>query len=253
MNESFPSVFEVYAHEYDLITNAAPRAPHHAAEVAAMIARFAPASVLDAGCATGLTTLLFARQGVAAVGLDRSPRILAVARQTRCPEGLPISYRRGTFEDLPKSLRNRFDLVVCLANAIAGVGTVARLNLALRNFSAALRPGGHLVLQMLNFAVVKENTLLPVKATHNDGLVYERFSERRGKTLAIYVTRADFSRTPPTFEVFRHSFGSFTPEQVTGSIARAGFTDLARFGDLLFTRRFSRRSRDLVIAARRPA
>jgi len=38
-----PSAFEVYADEYDLITNAAARETHHAREVQAMIDRFHPA------------------------------------------------------------------------------------------------------------------------------------------------------------------------------------------------------------------
>ncbi len=56
------SAFEKYAHEYDLITNAAQREKYHQKEVDALIARFRPRSVLDAGCASGLTAMLFARR-----------------------------------------------------------------------------------------------------------------------------------------------------------------------------------------------
>jgi ubiquinone/menaquinone biosynthesis C-methylase UbiE len=248
-----PSIFDVYAHEYDLITNAAQREKYHAREVTAIIERFRPNRVLDAGCASGLTTLLFARAGVEAVGIDRSKPILKTARETRWQPDLPIEFKYASFERLPQSMNQSFNLVVCLANAISGVDTIANLNRTLRNFHRVLRPGGQLVLQMLNYAAIKENTLFPIKATENSGIVYERFSERQGRSLFIYASRADFTQDPPKFEIFRHRFDNFEVEQVHRSMQRAGFAHIHKFGDLLFTRRFGKRSRDLVITGRRPS
>lgn len=253
MRKKQSSVFEVYAHEYDLITNAAAREKFHAKEVEAVIKRFGPSSVLDAGCASGLTTLLFARRGVTAVGIDRSRPILKTARETRGDKDLPITFKYASFEKLPKAMHRSFDLVVCLANSISGVDTTANLRATLRNFLAVLNPGGHLVLQMLNYAAVEEHALMPIKATSNDGIVYERFSERRGKSLFIYVTRADFSKSPPGLEIFRHRFDNFSPEQVEKAIRAAGFERIRKFGNLLFDKRFSKKARDLVITARRPS
>ena len=252
MTKRQPSVFEVYAHEYDLITNAAQREKNHAKEVAAIIDRFKPTRVLDAGCATGLTTLLFARSGIGAVGIDRSRPILKTARQTRGHKSLPIEFKQARFEQLPKSMTETFDLVVCLANSISGVDTIANLNQTLRNFYRVLRPGGHLVLQMLNYAAIKNETLFPIKATENNGVVYERFSERQGKSLFIYVSRADFNAKPPKLEVFRHQFDNFEVEQVQRSVHRAGFAYIRKFGDLQFSKRFGKKSRDLVITGKKP-
>ncbi|HVP07362.1 MAG TPA: hypothetical protein VMS71_05920, partial [Candidatus Acidoferrum sp.] len=70
------SFFEIYANEYDWLTDAASREKNHERELAAIIERYRPTSVLDAGCATGLTAMLFARNGVRAVGLDRSKAML---------------------------------------------------------------------------------------------------------------------------------------------------------------------------------
>jgi len=246
------SVFEVYAHEYDLITNAAQREAYHVREVAALIERFKPKSVLDAGCASGLTTLLFARQGVEAVGIDRSRAILETAQQTRGNTKLPVSFCYADFTKLPKRMHGQFDMVACLANAISGVGSVANLRQSIENFYAVLAPGGTLVLQMLNYAAIKADTLMPIKATENNGIVYERFSERQGKSLFIYVTRADFAAKPPKFEVFRHQFDNFSPEQVERAVRQAGFEQVQKYADLHVKKLFGVRSRDLVITARRP-
>lgn len=246
-----PSVFEKYAHEYDLITNAAQREKYHQKEIDTLIARFNPSSVLDAGCASGLTAMLFARRGVEAVGLDCSRRMIEVAREKYDSAKLPLSFRVGNFERLAKNMHSKFDLVVCLANSISGVSSVAGVRQTLRNFHAVLKPGGWLVLQMLNYASMKEGTLFPIRATANDGIIYERFSERRGKRLSVYVSRLDLKKSPQQFEVFRHDFDNYDLTFVHRSMAQVGFQRVSKFSDLYLKKRFARSSRDLVLIGQR--
>ena len=247
-----PSVFEVYAHEYDLITNAAQRVKPHSKEVAALIKKFKPENVLDAGCASGLTALLFAEEGVEAVGLDRSRPMLKVANETRGKLRDNLSFCYGDFISLSKKLHNKFDLVVCLANSISGVGSTANLRKSLANFRAVLKPGGTLVLQMLNYLAIKEGVLFPIKATENKGIVYERFSERRGNQMFVYVTRLDLNQNPHKYEIFRHEFDNFEVGQVLKAFERVKFGDIKKYGDLLLSKRFTKSSRDLIVTARRP-
>lgn len=246
------SFFDLYAREYDALTNAAARVQGHQKEVAALTARFHPTSVLDAGCATGLTSGLFAESGVATIGLDRSSAMLEVAREKFDGKGLPVSFRSGRFEALPKSLNQRFDLVVCLANSISGVGSVAKLNAALCGFCRVLSPGGTLVLQLLNVDAIREGEIMPVRATHQAGILYLRFMERIGMKTILHIVRVDQNAAPPTFEPFRNESEQFSRSQVERSLRKAGFRDLRAYGDLMLRRRFGRRSRDLVFAAKRP-
>jgi glycine/sarcosine N-methyltransferase len=251
MRKSNQSFFDIYPHEYDALTNAAARVKPHRKEVAAMIKRFKPACVLDAGCATGLTSRLFAERSIATVGLDRSKAMVELARANNLYSSRLLSFMSGHFERLPKRLNGRFDLIVCLANSITGVGTLANLRKAARGFFASLKPGGHLVLQMLNYASIKEGQVMPIKATHEGNIVYERFSERQSRRLYVYVTRLDLSRRPLELEVFRHEMDNFSPNEMDASLRQAGFKSLKRFGDLLFKKRYSRSCRDLVVTAKR--
>lgn len=246
-----PSVFEKYAHEYDLITNAAQRESYHRKEIDALIAHFNPSSVLDAGCASGLTAMLFARRGVEAVGLDCSRRMIEVAREKYDSAKLPLSFRVGNFERLPRNMHSKFDLVVCLANSISGVSSVAGVRQTLKNFHAVIKPGGWLVLQMLNYSSMKEGTLFPIRATANHGIIYERFSERRGKRLSVYVSRLDLKKSPQQFEVFRHDFDNYDLTLVRQLVAQAGFDRVSKFSDLYLKKQFTRSSRDLVLIGQR--
>lgn len=252
-NDSNRSFFEVYAHEYDLLTNAEVRRQGHVREVEAIIERTDPQRVLDAGCATGLTARLFADRGIEATGLDRSPRMIELARDGGQSSGPPLTFTVGEFEKLPVEFNERFDLVVCLANAITGVRTVVGLRRALTGFHRVLEPGGHLVIQMLNYLAVEEGVLRPIKASRYSDLVYERFNERRGRKVTMYVTRADFGQEPANLEVFRHVMDSFDIDVMIDEVERAGFDRAKRFGNLRMTKRFSKQSPDLVMLTRRPA
>ncbi len=245
------SVFEKYAHEYDLITNADQRVKYHAKEVNAIIKMFKPESVLDAGCATGLTSMLFAKEGIKTVGLDRSRKMLAVAKGKYQDSGYPLTFSYGEFEKLSKKFHNKFDLVVCLANSISGVHTEAELWKTFSNFNSVLKPGGHLVLQMLNYVTLEEGKLFPIKATNNNGLVYVRYSERHRKKFFVYVVRIDTNQTPPAFEVFRHDFDNFSVSEVTRVLKSCKFSKAQKYSDLLLTKKYTKTSRDLIITVQK--
>jgi ubiquinone/menaquinone biosynthesis C-methylase UbiE len=241
------SVFEEYAHEYDLITNAKAREKHHAKEVQALLQKFKPESVLDAGCASGLTAALFAQQGITAVGLDRSRRMIAVSKKKYGGAKLPVSFRYGSFEALPKTMTGRFDLVVCLANSISGVGTIANLRKSIRNFYRVLRPGGTLVLQALNYASMKDGDIMPIRATQQGKIGYLRYARRRGSGLEISVVRLDFSTRPFRFEPFVHEFDNFAPAQLIEAMKKAAPAKIVRYGDLLLSSPFRKSSRDIIL------
>ena len=252
-NKTDISVFEKYAHEYDLMTNARQREQSHDKEVAAIVSRFSPESVLDAGCATGLTSALFARRGIETVGMDRSQKMLTVARKKYESSGYPLRFQFGHFEKLPKTLFNKFDLVVSLANSISGVHTLKELYAAFSNFHKALIPGGSVVIQILNYTGWKENELRPIRVTDNDGLVHIRFSERQGRKFHVYVIRLDNRDAEPTFEVFRHYFDNFSATEVTRILREVGFKRIQKYADLKFSEKFGKTSRDLVVTATRRA
>lgn len=242
------SFFEIYAHEYDFLTNAPQRKVSHKKEIDALIKIFQPKSVLDAGCATGLTSTLFAESGIATKGVDRSRPMIKMAKENYgASENL--SFHAASFEKLPKSFYEKFDVVVCLANSISGVGSLHNLSNALKGFYNSLKPGGVLVLQMLNYISIVDGEFLPIRATKNDKIIYQRFSERRGKRLYIYVNRLDTSKDPIQFEMFRHEFENFTPAEVISILKRTQFRKIKKYADLFLSKKFGRLSRDLVLTA----
>ena len=245
------SFFDLYAQEYDFLTDAPSREVGHRKEVERLIEQFKPRSVLDAGCATGLTSRLFAELGVNTVGLDRSRKMIDFARDRNRDLSLPLKFQLGHFERLPKQFDGRFDLIVCLANAIAGLDTLSNLKTACRKFWRALSPGGVLVIQALNLASLRDGETFPIKVTRNEGIVYVRFARRSGNLFELNVVRLDLDSQPIKQEPFTHVFDNFSVSEVQRAVSQAGFGQIQRFGNLLMTKRFGVKSRDLVLIAHR--
>jgi 2-polyprenyl-3-methyl-5-hydroxy-6-metoxy-1,4-benzoquinol methylase len=75
-----------------------------------LVARYAPATVLDAGCGTGRVAIELARRGVSVVGVDADPSMIATAR-SRAPE---LRWIECSLVDL--ALDEQFELVVMAGN-----------------------------------------------------------------------------------------------------------------------------------------
>lgn len=245
------SFFEIYANEYDFLTNAVEREKYHSKEIASLIKQFKPEKVLDAGCASGLTSYLFAKEGIQTVGIDRSRPMLKVANDKYYQFSDKLTFKYANFEKIPKQMHGKFDLLVCLANSISGAGSLNNLIKSLKNFNHCLTNDGTLVLQLLNYYSIKDGEFLPIKATRNGNIYYQRFSERRGKRLFIYVNRLDVSKEPLDYEMFRHEFENFDQKEILHALKSAGFNTIKKYADLYLKKPFTASCRDLVIVAKK--
>jgi ubiquinone/menaquinone biosynthesis C-methylase UbiE len=97
-------------------------------------------SLLDVACGTG-KHLKYLRDQFDVEGLDLDESLLAIARK-RLPD---IPLHLGDMCDF--NLGKQFDVVTCLFSAIGYVGSVERMNLAVRTMARHLKPGGVLLFE----------------------------------------------------------------------------------------------------------
>ena len=108
---------------------------------AALVAEYAPTSILDAGCGTGRVAIELSRQGYDVMGIDLDESMLEEAR-TKAPD---LTWLQGDLADPGLDLGGRtFDLIVMAGNVLIFVapGTEGEV---IRNAARWLRPGGHLI------------------------------------------------------------------------------------------------------------
>ena len=110
----------------------------------------APGStLLDIGCGRGRHAAAFAARGLQVTGIDLSPESIAEARST-CPAA------RFDVHDMREPFaRGTFDAVVCLFTSIGYTPDRADDLRTLASAAVALRPGGKLVVDVLNGAIVR--------------------------------------------------------------------------------------------------
>jgi ubiquinone/menaquinone biosynthesis C-methylase UbiE len=96
-----------------------------------------PSTVLDAACGTGRYAAYLAGRGHRVIGVDRSPDMLAKARQ-KLPES---DFREGDLEALPLEAES-VDAAVC---ALAMVH-LAEVDRAVAELTRVVRPGGRVII-----------------------------------------------------------------------------------------------------------
>lgn len=106
---------------------------------------FAGLDMLDIGCGGGLISEPLCRLGGAVTGLDPSPETIGAAQGHATAQGLPVTYRCGTAEELAAAGAT-FDVVTAL-EVIEHVPDVPAF---LATCALLVKPGGLIVLSTLN-------------------------------------------------------------------------------------------------------
>ena len=97
--------------------------------------------ILDAGCGNGYLSRILARQGARVVGVDLSPRLLAIAKAYEAQDPLGIRFRQSDLAKLSTIESGAFDLII--SNVV--LQDVRRLDAALRELHRVLRSDGRLI------------------------------------------------------------------------------------------------------------
>lgn len=102
------------------------------------VERFAPRSVLDAGCGTGRVGRELARRGLDVVGVDLDPEMLATARRS-APD---VPWHLDDLETV--ALARTFDVIVMAGNVMIFL-TPGTEGAVLNNMARHVRPGGWII------------------------------------------------------------------------------------------------------------
>jgi glycine/sarcosine N-methyltransferase len=147
--------YEMLAADYDWMFDddalANGRAINHPA-TARLLQRISGASVvLDAACGTGVDAAVLARRGFTVWAADGSEAMVEGAAARFREERLAIPALRSTWADLPAATGERFDVVLCIGNALVHAAGRDAMVQALTGLRWMARPGGHVVIDSRNW------------------------------------------------------------------------------------------------------
>jgi glycine/sarcosine N-methyltransferase len=108
-------------------------------------------TVLDASCGTGINAAALARRGFAVWATDGSEAMITEAAARFRREHLAIPVRHSLWADLPATLAERFDVVLCVGNSLVHAAGQDAMVEALTGLRRMTRPGGHVAIDSRNW------------------------------------------------------------------------------------------------------
>ncbi len=195
-----------------------------------------PSRILDLGCGPGLYLQRLAALGHHCEGIDFSPASIAHARKTAAAADLEIHYRH---EDLRNAdLGEGFDLVMMIWGEF-NVFSPGQANDLLHRASAALAPGGRILLEVSRFEDIRNlGCIAPHWVTVDSGLFANRphlrleesfwDEERRVAIQCFHIVDLASSR------LSSHMISSqaYEEDELRRLLVTAGFSGLTRHSSL---------------------
>jgi SAM-dependent methyltransferase len=203
-------------------------------------------SVLDVGCATGELCAALATAGLRATGVDVNPWFIRAAAAA-FPD---VGFRVADMRALP--FRGRFDGLACVGSTLLYARSNAALARTLRSFHRALRPGGRLLVDVLNASALIARRPFRRRTVH-------RFPRLRlaatihhsvDEAAQVLTERVSWTEGARRHEDPPSRLRLLFPQELAHFLEGAGFADIEILGDF---RRGSRalHGRRMVVLARR--
>jgi len=202
--------------------------------------------VLDCPCGLGRISLPLARMGLEVTGADLSADYLERARRQARREHLDARFLRADMRDLP--FENEFDAVINWFSSFGYFDDAGNLAAARAAWSA-LRPGGQVLIELLNKSYLlprvhsgTEETIAGVRIVNRP-----RWHARDNRMRDTWTMSAGLRRQRRSL-----CLRLYNGTEIRRLLSQAGFADIRLFGhDAGRLTRFSRHSRRFIVVARK--
>lgn len=129
-------------------------AKERATQIAHLLELTYPSRVADIGCGHGRYSITLAEMGFEVVGFDASEAVLDLARQLARDANVPVNFTLADMRALPRG--DLFDGALLL-DSFGFFPTQVEDVIALREIGSLLRPGGRLLIKVVNGGLIRSS------------------------------------------------------------------------------------------------
>jgi SAM-dependent methyltransferase len=184
--------------------------------------------VLDLCCGPGRHAVELARRGYLVTGVDRSPFLLARARERAVASGVQVDWVQADMREY--SAKGVFDLALSMFTSFGYFDDPRDDVRVLENVHSSLRSGGVLVIDVAGKEIIAEGFQPARVEAADDGSllvqraeIFDSWSRIRNEWIIIRGGRTVSHR-------FHHTI--YSAQELIDRLSSVGFADIRTFGDL---------------------
>ncbi len=244
--------YDRLAADYDAMTDFERRFVIESPFFRLLVGRYDIRTAIDAGCGTGFHALLLAGLGVRMTAVDISAEMLALTAKHARERQQRLRTIQSTFEDLSASCTEPTDAVFCLGNTMAHADSTARRRSWIRAFRDILRPGGTLVLQILNYdrILARRERIQGIREAGSRTFV--RFYDFRDPDIVFNILSLNRDASPAQGRIDSVVLHPAQSTQLLSDLEAEGFVEPHLYGSIALESFDAAASRDIVVIATKP-
>ncbi len=198
-------------------------------------------TLLDIGCGTGSLALNMAESFGTVIGIDPDKEMLDIAslkalrfkadRRNNLEDlGKWVFLQNGMLDLFTEFAPNSFNTILCFGNTLVHLSTLEEVKEFLVQAFEILKPGGYLMIQIINYDRIVDQGLKGLSTLENENVKFERVYEYDSQPVLInFQTKLTVKESG---EVIENEIPllALRPKQLRGMLVESGFANLLEFG-----------------------
>ncbi len=188
--------------------------------------------LLDIGCGTGSLSITLAPHFNEIVGIDPDEMMLKLAVEKAGKDHDNLSFHPYGMLDLEKQFgSHRFDAILCFGNTLVHLRSAEQILDFLKQAKKSLKPGGKLLVQIINYTRIFEQQISDLPTIENDQIKFVRnYHYPASEQLLNFETILSIKSSG---EVIRNCISLFPvrKDSLEKMLLETGFSNLSFYGN----------------------
>jgi len=225
-------------------------------------------NILDIGCATGELAFQLSNAGAKVTGIDLNEDLLEQAIgcsgfPARCSGGqsavlferesefTSLKFQTGNMLELETDFQlGQFDAVLCFGNTLVHLQTVELIQQMLNGIFAVLKPGGHFLLQILNYDYILSESVTALPLIETESIQFIRkYAFEENKPLVRFQTELVLKKENKSVLNDTPLF-ALKSDELIGLLQNGGFNEIELFSNFK-SEPFAGKHLPLVVSCRK--